>query len=187
MGTLRREVGFLGSLGQERIASVVWPEGFLAGLGAGFAAILFGSTNVSDRVAVAGDMLPVVAVLLGIVFTAFTLLVTLWSAEYVKLISSVEGGVMNFLRPFMIGIGVNAMALACMVAYRAVAVDVNSGVEGSLFVASAFFFSFALADVVAIGRNMMMHARMRAEQLQVLEGGEGRVAPIDKRAGDSRK
>jgi hypothetical protein len=93
MGDLRKTVGFAGSFGRATLRSMLWPEGCIGLLGMLLAFALGRVTSVVDRIAVSSDFLTVTSVLLGVTFTAFTLLATLWTTEYVKLLDSVPGGI----------------------------------------------------------------------------------------------
>jgi len=117
-----------------------------------------------------GDTLNALGILLGVVFAAFALLIALLSDDYLRLLDKASDGVLAFIRPFMIAVGCQATTLILALTYRTIALDVDSRVEVGLFLAWAFLFTFAVADVVALARNIAMHAVLRAQQLQTSEG-----------------
>ena len=167
MGAKRREVGFLGSLAKTPAGSLVWPEGTLAvviGIGGGTA--ILRSATVTQRAALVGSTLTSMGVLLGVVFSAFALLITLLSDDYLRLLDKAEGGLLVFIRPFMIAVGIQVTTLFVALGYIAAAGDLASQVEVAAFLVWSFLFSFALLDVVALARTVAMHGLTRAEQVR---------------------
>ena len=167
MNEQRSQVGFLRSVGRTPIGQLLWPEGTIAlvvGLGGGIA--LLNTMTAAERVQTVGDGLQLLGVLLGVVFAAFALLIALFSDEYVKLLTKAEGGVLVFLRPFIIAIGCQVTTLFLTVGYRASATDLDSRIEVGVFLAWAFLFAFSLADVVALGRSIMLHGIYRARLVE---------------------
>ena len=57
--------------------------------------------------------------LLGLVFAAFSLLIALFSDDYIRLLSKAEDGVEAFLRPSTIAIGLQVTAIVAAIGYRA--------------------------------------------------------------------
>lgn len=167
MNEQRRQVGFLGSIRRTPLGSLMWPEGTIAvvvGIGGGIA--LLNSTTASERVTTVGDGLQLLGVLLGVVFAAFALLIALFSDEYIRLLTKAEGGLIVFLRPFIIAIGCQVTTLFVTMGYRATATDLDSRIEVGVFLAWAFLFAFSLADVVSLGRSIMLHGLFRARQIE---------------------
>jgi hypothetical protein len=137
------------------------------GIGGGVA--LLSSSNVEDRVGLAGDGLMILGVLLGVVFAAFALLIALMSDDYIKLLDKAEGGIIAFLRPFMIAVGMQVSAIFVTFVYRAGATDLDGKVEVGIFLAWAFLFAFVVADVLALTRSIMLHGVNRARLAHVPE------------------
>lgn len=166
MGELRRSAGFLAAVADSSVKGLLWPEGCLALIvGVGGGAGLLATTAVTDRVVVAGDLLPLVAALLGVVFAAFALLITLLSDDYLRLLDKATDGVLAFMRPFVMAIGFQIVAIVSAVAYRAAAEHLPSKVEVGLFLWTLTVGSYALLDVLALARTVTMHGITRARQL----------------------
>jgi hypothetical protein len=165
MGDLRKTVGFAGSFGRATLRSMLWPEGCIGLLGMLLAFALGRVTSVVDRIAVSSDFLTVTSVLLGVTFTAFTLLATLWTTEYVKLLDSVPGGIVSFLHVFIVNIGLNVLELGILISYRGFAKHLPDVAETSLFLLCSLLFAYLLADAVAIARTLLLHSLERAKQL----------------------
>lgn len=175
----RRHAGFLAALGHSRLASLAWPEGVIAlvfGLGGGIA--LLGPTSVDERLSLVGDGLNLLGVLLGVVFAAFALLIALFSDDYVRALDKVEGGVISFMRPFMLALGLQVTTVLLTLAYRAGAAHLPSKGEVGLFLCWAFLLTYVIADVVALGRTVTMHGLARARQLRSVESQSADPTPI---------
>lgn len=159
----RREVGFLSALGDSSLASLVWPEGAAAlVIGFGGASLLVAESDVPARINVAGDSLVVLAPLLGVVLAALTLVIAVSSEEYTRALNETSKGVVGFYRPFIIAIGLEVWTILLAIAYRATAANLDSVVEGWLFRLLGFLIAFCVLDILAIGRNVLMHAVTRA-------------------------
>ena len=161
----------MGALAATKFGKLLWPEGFVGmvvGVGGGIA--LLGSLTVGERVNLVGDTLAALGVLLGVVFAAFAVLIAFLSDSYLRLLNKAAGGIIVFLRPFMIAVGCQTTALLLAIAYRAAATDLESRVEVGLFLAWAFLFVFSVADVVALARNLSMHGVTRAEHVASGDG-----------------
>lgn len=119
MNSPRRQVGFWPTVGRLRLRDLKSPEivfGLLLGGGGALAAIR--NSAVPARVLVAGDFLLLTPALVGVVFAALALVVALMSDTYLRVLRSVEGGLIEFLGPFMIVIGIQVGTLIGSVAYR---------------------------------------------------------------------
>lgn len=172
MVSLRRRVGFLRSVGQTSVASLLWPEGTLAlGLGLGGGGAIVYATSVTSRITIVGDGIAVVGLLVGVVFVALSVSVALFrDAEYAKLLQHAEGGLGAFLRPFMIAIGCEVLTLFVGIGYRGLATVLPESVEPGAFLLSATLFSYSLLDIVALTRNLIMHALVADENTQSNSG-----------------
>jgi hypothetical protein len=156
----------------EDIFSVELAASLIIGLGGGIA--LLSQVGVAERVAIAADFLSVVGPLLGVVFAAFALVIALFSDEYIRVLSENSEGIAAFLRPFLVAIGVQVGTILLAVAYRAAASSVPSKVEVTIWLAVCFLFVFALLDVVALGRNVLLHGVTRAKEVEVRDLEESR-------------
>lgn len=180
----RREVGFWPLLADQSFrqlfGSPEFPVAIL--LGAGGATLIVLNSTVSARVDIAGDFLLISAPLLGIVFTALALVVSLFSDQYLKLLNQAPGGGLRvFLAPFMIALGLQVGALLAAVAYRAAAATLPQQAEAIAFPVAGFLFVWAVLDVVALGRSVLLHALNRARHAE-LERDDGEVRPLRRKS-----
>ncbi len=130
----------------------------------------------TGRQGVAGDYLVITGALLGIVFAGFALVIALMSDDYLRWLEDVESGVIGFLSPFMVSVGLQVATLIGAVLYSATADHMPGTAEKWFFgVISVLFFTAAL-DVVALARSVLMHGVARARGLKVrdLEAARGR-------------
>ena len=166
MGELRRSVGLLRALRHTRIRALVWPEGVVAAvLGFGGSELLVRYGDLELRRSIAADALVVLAPLLGVVLAALTIVIAVSSDDYVRLLSKAEDGVKAFYRPFIVAIGLEISAILLVIGYRASAELLISPAESWVFRLSCFLVVFAIVDVLAVGRNVVMHALTRARLL----------------------
>ncbi len=164
----RRKIGFWRSLRKLSGEDIFGPEflgSLLIGVGGGTALLSY--TVTSDRVSIAVDFLYVVAPLLGVVFAAFALVIALFSDDYIRALSQNRDGVIAFLRPFLVTIGVQVGTILIAVAYRASATIIPSKVEVGAWLLLGFLFVFALLDVVALSRAVILHGLTRADEIEV--------------------
>jgi hypothetical protein len=168
----RREVGFWPLLADQSLRETFGSPEFLAAvvLGGGGAALMAATTTVDARIAVSGDVLLIAAALLGIVFAALALVVSLFSDSYLRLLNSAPGGgIRVFLAPFMIALGLQVGALLGAVTYRAAASLMPGWAEAAGFVLLALVFVWAVLDVVALARSVLLHALNRTRQAELNE------------------
>jgi hypothetical protein len=179
---LRRELGFWRALGSLRLGELLAsPEVLWALLlGAGGATGLLFFTHVAERRGMAGDFLLLLGPLVGVVLAGLALVIALMSDSYLRLLSENKDGVLVFVRPFIIAIGVQIGALLGAVIYRIVAVHLPHRVEEVAFVVLCFLFVAAVLEVVALTRNLFGHAILRAAQTATDEA-EGQVTQIRER------
>ena len=145
----RREASFLKALADSSLASLLWPEGTLATvIGVGGALALHHWVSLDNRLSLVGDSLVLVASLLGIVFAGFALLIALLSDEYALVLDQAKGGIISFLRPFILAVGMQVITLLLALSYVTVARRVPRTAEFVLFVVWAFLFVYVLTDVV---------------------------------------
>src|SRR5271165_5823356 len=122
MSSLRRQFGFWRSLGRMQLSDLLAPEVIFGVLiGVGLAVTLDRAGSRAARAAVAGDYLAIAGALLGIVFAAFALVIALMSDEYLRWLDDTESGVLGFLSPFMVSVGLQVGALIGSVLYRSIA------------------------------------------------------------------
>jgi MFS family permease len=168
MGKLRREFGFWRSLGRMHLSDLMTPE-IVSGLliGAGLAAALDDLTAQAARGSVAGDYLAIAGALLGIVFAGFALVIALLSDDYLRWLEETDSGVIGFLSPFMVSVGLLVATLVGTVLYRALAAQLPRTAEEWCFgIISVLFFTAAL-DIVALARSVLMHGVARARGLKI--------------------
>lgn len=171
MGSLRREVGFWGSVGRLRLADLATVE-ILGGavLGIAGAVLMVRTLDVGSRISVAGDYLQLVSALLGIVFAGLALVVALISENYLRLLNQGPNGILGFLSPFMIAIGLQVATVLAAVAYRASALKLSGrAVESWAFGVVTVLFVVAALDVVALARSVLMHGLARARLQEVTD------------------
>lgn len=163
----RKDFGFFRSIRSLSGESIFGPEllgAIVIGVGGGTA--LLSNTSVSDRYKIAGDFLVVLGPLLGVVFAAFALVTTAFSDRYLSLLNSAPKGVMGFLRPFLVSIGMQVGSIIWTVAYRASGSVVPSKVEVMGWLVACFLFVFAILDVVSLAKDVLAHTATRADQIR---------------------
>jgi hypothetical protein len=182
MAKLRRRFGFWGALGRMRLADLKAPEivfGFL--IGVGLALFLNQVDTQAARVGVAGDYLVISGALLGIVFAGFALVIALLSDQYLRWLEQTDSGVLGFLSPFMVSVGLQVGALLGAILYRALVAHVPREVREWAFGVVSVLFFVAVLDVVALARSVLMHGMARAEGLKITDFEEARSR--DRRSG----
>jgi len=162
--SMRHEVGFLRAFGAMRIRDIVWPEGVIATcIGGPSAWLLLVHTSLAARTQLASDFLGILAPLLGVVLAAAALLVASASNEYVRLLHKSSTGIIGFWYPFIFGIGIQIIALLSAIGYRSFASIVPVWLESVWFVWISLLIPYVLTDILAIARNCVMHAKVRAD------------------------
>lgn len=168
MGSLRRRVGFWGSVGRLRLSDIATVEiagGIvLAGAAAWF---LVREVSLTARISLVGDYLSLTPALLGVVFAAMALVVALMSNEYMQQLRAASGGVLAFLSPFMTVVGVQVGTLLLAVGYRAFARELTGELEHWAFGLVTALFVISCLEVVSLARTVIMHglARSRFEEV----------------------
>jgi glucan phosphoethanolaminetransferase (alkaline phosphatase superfamily) len=110
----------------------------------------------------------------AVVFTALAIVVSLPSSSYLRMLAETpQGGMWRFLSPFLIALGTQALVVALSLAYWLMGDHVRSLFEKGAFVVLAFFFTFGLADLAALGRNLVKHGILRAHDA-LLQDDRGR-------------
>lgn len=162
MSKLRREVGFLSAVGNLHLKDLLSPE-FAGGaiLGIGGSILYVQNSTAAARSALAGDFLQITPTLLGIVFAAMALVVALMSKDYMRELAGVTGGLLGFLRPFVVAIGLQVTAVLLAVGYRAFYSVLPGSVEPWIFGAAVTLFVVSLLDVLALTRAVVMHGLAR--------------------------
>lgn len=168
MSRLRRQYGFWRSLGGLHLRDLLAPEIFV-GVIVGVMGTLWlvHHETVTERSGIAADYLLIAGPLLGIVFAGFALVIALLADDYLRQLEETESGVVGFLRPFMISIGLQVGAFLAAIAYRAVAAHVSPKLEHWLFGIVTVLFLVAALDVVALARSVLMHGVARGRMLKV--------------------
>ena len=168
MSNLRRQFGFWKSLGRMQFRDLLAPEVFFGVLiGVGLTVLLIHVGSLTSRVGVVGDYLPIAGALLGIVFAGFALVIALFSDDYLRWLEKTDSGVVGFLSPFMVSVGLQVGTLIASVLYRATADHLPHTAEKWFFgLVSVLFFTAAL-DVVALARSVLMHGVARGRALKI--------------------
>lgn len=185
------KVGFWRSLRNLTGEDIFGPEllgALLIGVGGG--TFLLAHTRTMGRVEIAADFLYIIAPLMGVVFAAFALVIALFSDDYIRALNANRDGVAAFLRPFLVTIGLQVGTALLCVAYRAAAEVVPSKAEVGAWLVLCFLFVFALLDVVALGRAVMLHGITRAKEIEVrdLEAEpSGKVVPHRRQTSANRR
>lgn len=164
----RRRFGFWAAVGSLRIRDLVGVEsvsGVLLGVGLGV--FMWHERGVTDRIGLAGDFLALTPALLGVVFAGFALVVSILSDGYIRLLATAPSGIVGFLRPFMLAIGLQVAVLMGAIGYRATAQGIPETIEPWVFGALSVGFTCALLDLVALARSVLMHGVTRAKQVEV--------------------
>lgn len=177
MGEVRSEVGFWRAVRRLRLRDTLSVENAASViLGAGLGAGLFLLGTLGDRVQVASLYVGVAAALVAIVFAGVALVTSLLSDSYLRLLQAADSGVLGFLRPFMIAVGVQIATVLGAVGYAAMAKFIPICVEPWLFGALSVFFVASCLEVVVLMRSVFMHALLRTKFAQVLENERKRRA-----------
>ena len=164
MAELRRQVGFVPALVKVGARSLLWPEGFWAlVVGGAGGVVLTRCSTLKVRLDVAADGLVVLAPLLGVVLAALTLVIVISSDEYTRFLGKASEGILGFYRPFIIAIGLEIWTILTIIGYRAVAQELPSIWERLVFCAMCILIVFTLLDILAIARNVLMHALTRSK------------------------
>jgi hypothetical protein len=168
VGHDRREFSFWRAVGRLRVSQLVRVETAAAlalGGGGGVAAALL--MTRTDRLATAGDFQALSGALVGVVFAGFTLVVGLMSDRYALWLVNGRDGVIDFLSPFLVSVGIQVTSLIADVVYRAAGSVIPSPCEKSLFGSVAIIFLYAALDVVALARSVLAHGVTRAEAAEI--------------------
>lgn len=172
-----QDFSFWRLLGAMRLRSILWPEGAWAIATGGTASYtLISWTSLETRIAIAGDYLLVIGVLLAVVFATLALVVSLLSDTYLLFLQQSKEGFMPFMAPFIVGVGVQVMSLLGVLAYRA-ASHSRDGWEPLLFSVATLLFIYSLFDVVSLAKTVAAHAVTRAEHLAAMAAA-GQKSPI---------
>lgn len=177
MGEVRSEVGFWRAIGRLRLRDVFSVETVSSiVLGSGLGVALFFLGTLRDRVEVSGLFVGVAAALVAIVFAGVALVTSLLSDSYLRLLEASDSGVLGFLRPFMIAVGVQIATVLGAVGYSALAKFMPPGVEPWLFGLLAVFFVASCLEVVVLMRSVFMHALLRTKFARILDNERKRHA-----------
>ncbi|MDZ8202080.1 hypothetical protein RZO50_11185 [Microbacterium sp. SSW1-59] len=177
MGEVRSEVGFWRAVGRLRLSDVFSVEtaaSFV--LGIGLAVGLFALGTPRDRIEVASLYVGVAAALVAIVFAGVALVTSLLSDSYLRLLQASDSGVLGFLRPFMIAVGVQVATLLGAVGFAATAEFLPPGLEPWFFGVLSVLFVASCLEVVVLMRSVFMHALLRTKFAQTLENERRRQA-----------
>lgn len=162
-----RDFGFWTMLRTIRLHSLLWPEGAWAiVLGALTSWGLDSWVSAETRLNLAGDYLLMAGVLLGVVFATLAVVVSLLSDSYLLFLHDSDDGILPLMAPFVVGVGVQCLALVAALAYRVVE-STSASLEPWVFTATTILFLYALFDVISLAKTVVAHAATRAEYLAV--------------------
>lgn len=177
MGEVRNEVGFWRAVGRLRLSDVFSMETIASVvLGASLAFGLFAMGTLRDRVEIAGLYVGVAGALVAIVFAGVALVTSLLSDSYLRLLQASDSGVLGFLRPFMLAVGVQIATVLGAVGYAAMARFIPEAWEPWVFGVLSILFVASCLEVVVLMRSVFMHALLRTRFAQVLENERNRQA-----------
>jgi hypothetical protein len=160
------DVTFIHALAQVRIGHL-WPEAFIAAaIGLVGGGVLTFFTTITARVAVLGDTLGILGALLGVVFAAMALVVSTMSDSHIRWLNT-EGGVLPFLQPFSVAIGIQVITLVLVVSYRVTATMLPAPLEKVAFAVIAWMFTWALSDIMAATRGVLSNAVLRGNDVEL--------------------
>lgn len=169
---LRKEHGFLAAVGALKLSDVFKsPEFFLGvplGLALAAAQTFWGTTEL--RVSTTGAFISVITSLIGIIFAAFAMMVAFLSPRYLSFLDQSDEGVKKFFRPFMIAIGMQCLLLFLSVFHFSLGKSLDHVTELVLFWVTSVTFSWNVLEIVALARNVMMQASVRAKHDRLFEG-----------------
>lgn len=177
MGESRREVGFWKAVGQMHLRDLLTIESVSSLLlGGGLAYWMFTVGSATSRASLASNYLVVVAALLGIVFAGLALVVSLLSADYLRLLRSGDNGVLGFFRPFTIAIGLQVFSVLTTIFYLALTAVLPAQPVGFLHqiepwafgVVSVLFIGSCL-ELVVLTRSILLHAQLRSRSAEVTD------------------
>lgn len=162
-----------GSLGHYRLVDAVWPEAvFGIAIGVGGAVLAIQDTDAAIRVDVAAEALTLAGVLLAVTFAALAFVVAIPSGEYLRLLGGAkDGGMQNFLDPFLVAVGAQIALILMAIAYRLFAKSVPSSVEHVAFTGLGFLLIFTVLDIAALARQLVLHGILRAREA-IVEAAE---------------
>lgn len=163
----KRDFGFWRLVGSMRLRSFFWPEGIPAIIVGLISAYCLNRWATADaRLALAGDYLVLASVLVGVVFATMALVVSLLSDSYLLFLSQGNEGFLPFMAPFVVGIGVQLLAIGGSLAYR-VAAPLKASCEPWLFTIVTVLIAYALFDIISLAKTVVAHAVTRAQYLAV--------------------
>jgi hypothetical protein len=154
------------AIGHYRFVDAVWPETvFGLVIGAGGAALAIQSTDIATRVKIAAEVLPIAGVLLAVTFAALAFVVAIPSGSYLRLLAETQdGGMRNFLDPFLVAVGAQVGLVLLAFGYRIFAASVPSSIDHVAFAGLGFLVVFAILDIAALARQLVLHGILRARE-----------------------
>jgi small-conductance mechanosensitive channel len=180
---LRRPVGVwraVIALGDYPLKQALWPEAILAlVIGGGGSVFIVRATTASERVGAASDVLVLAAALLGVVFAALAIVVSLPSTSYLRMLGETEdGGMRKFLDPFLVAVGTQIVLLLLAFAYSLAAEAVPWWVEHAAFYVMATVLVLGLLDIAGLARQLVRHGVLRAADAAVSEEEQRRAGDV---------
>lgn len=176
------------ALGHYRLVDAVWPEatfGFV--IGAGGAALAIQSTDTAARIGIAADVLALAGVLLAVTFAALAFVVAIPSGGYLRLLGETSDvGMQKFLDPYLVAVGAQIGLILLAIGYRIFAESVSNSVDHIAFAALGFLFVFAILDIAALARQLVLHGVLRAQEAVIEAEGKDEAGGSVKRLPERR-
>ncbi len=172
-------VGVWRALGELKLRELAWPEGLVAlAIGGGGGAYIVHATPLTARTPLALPVAGLGGAFLAVVFTALAIVVSLPSSSYLRMLADTpNGGMWRFLSPFLLAIGEQIMVILLALSYAGLATSVRPHFENVGFVAMSFVLTFGVLDIAALGRSLIKHGILRAEDAE-LETAETEVRQL---------
>ena len=145
--------------------------------------------DTAARVDAVGHYLPVAAALLAIVFAAIAISVALATTRLLEEVEATERGIEGLMWPFIVGIGIQVASVVTTVSFLIVAPNVLVVIEEVWFGLSTGLMTWAVLDLVALGRQVAGMTELRAEvallEKAERESGESNVREFPKGNGQT--
>ena len=106
---------------------------------------------------------------MGVVFAGFALVIVLSSDDYLQWPEETDSGVIGFLSPSTVSVGLQVGALITSILYRSTADYLPHTAEKWFFGVVSVLFFIAALGVVALARSVLMHGVARARGLKIRE------------------
>jgi len=168
MTDLRSQVSLWRLIGNLQVKDLVWPNLVIAlAVGGGGAYGLSLIATVQDRTSTASDYLYVSGALVAVTFAALALVMGFMSESYVRWLNRGDPGIVPFLAPFVVAIGLQVGTLVAVIAYRALANHLDPAVEKWSFGIVSVLVAYVLVDIVSLAKLLLAHGITRARAISI--------------------